>query len=400
MSVKALEMRRSLFVQAAAEVFCSIGVLAALSLFIAPGVAAEEKQDAKAVPLTLKFATYEGYVTDWHEAEFKKLIKEKHGWDIELEKQILEEDRDFFKAVRGLSCHLAIVTNYLLHSPSYSYIDAKLVLPLDLEKIPNFDQLLDPMKNAAFLRGEDGKVYAAPMAQGPLGLFYNTDLLDEAPTSWQVFWDEKRQGEYAVSKEPSLENIYICALASGLKESQLGSYTDVNVPAVREKLEKLIANAKNLWSGVDTVEELKDVRFATSWGDSINALKELGQNWKRAEPAEGTLVWIDCWVMSPAVKERPELKILAEEWMNFSLSPASQAFYLRDTDFHYFPLTKKIRDHLTEEENAQFQFDEEELSVPYPTLDFRAQNGFEGMWKKAWAASGRDEAAETDGSAE
>jgi spermidine/putrescine transport system substrate-binding protein len=71
---------------------------------------------------------------------------------------------------------------------------ADLLTPLDLELIPNTKNLYkDFQDNPDFQK--DGKPYASPFARVYYCLTYNTDTFSEAPTGWDVAWDEQYKGK-------------------------------------------------------------------------------------------------------------------------------------------------------------------------------------------------------------
>lgn len=65
-----------------------------------------------------------------------------------------------------------------------------LVETLDSEKIPGIADVIDE----GTYRTEGGDIYALGTGYYALGLVYNTDELDEAPTSWWDLWNEEYAG--------------------------------------------------------------------------------------------------------------------------------------------------------------------------------------------------------------
>ena len=77
------------------------------------------------------------------------------------------------------------------------YIDAGLVTPYDLGKLPNQKETLPRFRDLTKVTGvmRDGKVYAIPFAFDSIGLIYDTDKVKPAPTSMEVLWDPKYKGK-------------------------------------------------------------------------------------------------------------------------------------------------------------------------------------------------------------
>lgn len=71
---------------------------------------------------------------------------------------------------------------------------ADLLTPLDLDQIPNYANIMEDYQRLEPHMTDD-EVFAAPFAQVYYALVYNTDEFPEAPTSWEVTWDETYKGK-------------------------------------------------------------------------------------------------------------------------------------------------------------------------------------------------------------
>lgn len=59
------------------------------------------------------------------------------------------------------------------------------LMELDMSKIPNAKYIKEPLRND----------YCVPMITSVVGITYNVDKVKPAPTSYDVFWDEKNKGK-------------------------------------------------------------------------------------------------------------------------------------------------------------------------------------------------------------
>ncbi len=64
------------------------------------------------------------------------------------------------------------------------------VQPIDISKIPSYSTVDERLQNAAW-HTVDGKHYGVPYQWGPNVLMYNTEVFPEAPTSWNVIFEEQ-----------------------------------------------------------------------------------------------------------------------------------------------------------------------------------------------------------------
>src|SRR5262245_49844996 len=71
------------------------------------------------------------------------------------------------------------------------YIDLGLVTPYDLDKIPNQKETLPRFRDLTKIKGvmRDGKLYAIPYAFDAIGIIYDTNKVNPAPTSMEALWD-------------------------------------------------------------------------------------------------------------------------------------------------------------------------------------------------------------------
>ena len=62
------------------------------------------------------------------------------------------------------------------------YVDADLIIPIDMSQIPNTANLLPSFQNVEEVMS-GGEIYAVPMAWGSLGLIYDTEAFPEGVDS-------------------------------------------------------------------------------------------------------------------------------------------------------------------------------------------------------------------------
>ncbi|MBT9386051.1 spermidine/putrescine ABC transporter substrate-binding protein [Pseudooceanicola sp. CBS1P-1] len=87
----------------------------------------------------------------------------------------------------GSGWDVFVPTNYAIQT----YVDADLIEPLDLSKIPNYDPAsFDP--RFAVAGTIDGKVYAVPKNWGTTGIAFNSKKTGGVVDSWKTFFDGAR----------------------------------------------------------------------------------------------------------------------------------------------------------------------------------------------------------------
>ncbi len=260
-------------------------------------------------------------------------------------------------------------------------------MPVDLQNIPNYKNILPTLQKAEYITDDQGKVYGVPMAHGPYGLAYNTKYFKSPPTSWNVFWDPEFKNKYAISSDYYETNVYVVALSEGLRGDDLYNFEKLKQKNIKSKLRILAQNANSFWKGVDTANDLQGLALATTWGFAFDDLEKRGEIWKMADPVEGTTGWVDNFIMSSELKKRPFLKKVAEEWMNYILGPDFQVEVVV-RQLMSDPVNVTIKDRLTDEEVEQHHFDDpnyfREKRWLWPIFESkRARNALEYLWNVA-----------------
>ncbi|MEH6357788.1 MAG: extracellular solute-binding protein [Pseudomonadales bacterium] len=353
------------------------------SLFIlllsmaSPGTAETQAQ-------VLRLLVWEGYAPTLQRQSFERLIQEKYGVELHLEVSYIAETEDCFRALRLKTADILSPAHNRINDKRFRMFDLGLLLPLNLDNIPNYAQVDSSFQYLPHLTYQ-GQPYGAPFAWGPYGLIYNADQITEPPTSWNALWEPRYRDKYTVA-DLDEHNIYITALALGYGEADLKSYDELDNERFRDKLASLVSNSHKLWQGVDTADDLDGLLMATSWGFSLPQLRERGGNWKWAPLQEKSPGWIDNFVISHTLKDKPQLRRIAEEWINYTLSPDFQATVLveglsaRPVNSHSKELLSK---ELIETVGLGGAASSEELFILMPELDRRTRNGFNLLWRMA-----------------
>lgn len=332
----------------------------------------------------LKILCWEGYASEEYLVKFKELIKQKYNIDLRITVNDVSDPYEFYDKIRSKEVDLISPAQNIPKSDQWNFIKKKLVVPINLDNIPNYKDIIPALKKTHYISVFDN-VYGVPIVYGPYGLAYNTNIIKEEPKSWNILWDPRYKNKYSVSSDYHEANIYISALALGYDPNIIFNYNDINTIKLREKLKNLAVNANNFWVGVDSAEKLRGLALATAWGFSFPELQRKGDVWKMAQPKEGVTGWVDNWMIGYSLKSNPELKRIAEEWINFSIGPFVQVGYVRN--IAQFPVNLKIKNLLTEKEVKNFHLDDPNYFknnlILWQPLRRRDQNGFKNLWEDA-----------------
>lgn len=356
----------------------TIGTALLICFLLISGVVSAEE-------MSLRMLIWDGYAPAELCSTFKRLIQEKYGINLELDIKIANGNDDFFPALRDSTADIISPSHNVPKDKRWQLIALKQVLPINLENVPNYKNIIPALQKADYCT-EDGFVYCVPHIRGPYGLAYNTNLVASAPDSWSIFWASEYKGKYAVGGADQYEhNVSLTALAMGIPREKIYDYKTLNNPDFQEKLAQLAVNAHGLWQGVDDPETLKGLSIAAVWGFSFSELKARGEVWKIAEPKEGTTGWVDNFMISHTIANDSKKIRVAEEWLNFVLSDAYQAYVVRGLACS--PVTTTVNASLTPEEIENFHLDDpthfEKNMILWPVLDKTDRKGLERLWDMA-----------------
>lgn len=258
----------------------------------------------------IRMLTWDGYADPEWVSEFEKTT----GYTVKVT-YVTSADEQIakMKASGGKDYDLVAVDSASIKT----FVDQKLITPLDMSKVPNFNNVLPEFKTvqtAVF----DGTRYGIPKAWGSLGLVYDKKTFPDGPKSWSVMWDPKYKGR-VISQDDANNNINLGAIMLGNPDPFNLKAEDF--PKVKTKLSDLRGNLLTYFAGFDegtTLFAENDVVLMFSMGElSAVALQKKGLDVGYAIPEEGALGWLDNLTLSAGATNVEGVYA----WMNFFLQP-------------------------------------------------------------------------------
>ncbi len=174
-----------------------------------------------------------------------------------------------------------------------------LLMDLDLSLIPNFQYILENLKNPSY---DPNNQHSIPYMWGTLGILYDTAKVDEADVkSWGALWNEKYKGD--VLMMDSIRD------AMGLALRYLGySMNTTDYTQLRQAADLLIKQKQSGMVKAYGLDEFKDKMVAGEAamavvysGDAQYAI-ELNENLAYSIPNEGSNIWMDSMVIPKNAK--------------------------------------------------------------------------------------------------
>jgi putative spermidine/putrescine transport system substrate-binding protein/spermidine/putrescine transport system substrate-binding protein len=174
--------------------------------------------------------------------------------------------------------------------------EAGLAAPLDLSKLPAYEQLSPKLRAMPLVR-VNGTVYGVPFMWGPNPLIYDSKAFAAPPESWTAMWDPKLKGKISVWDD--LSTVYMAAQVLGYDKpnpNHLYNLSDAELDAVKNKLLALKPNIRKIWSSggeLTNLFENHEVVAAMGWPLMTNQLRQTNFPVGETIPKENTTGWID-----------------------------------------------------------------------------------------------------------
>jgi len=280
-------------------------------------------------------------------------------------------------------------SNYDVISPSSdvatSLVRAGLAAPLDLAKIPTYNQLSARLRDSPLVKA-GGKTYGVPFVWGPNPLLYDTTAFAKAPDSWSILWDPKYKGKISLWDE--LSSVYLAAQVLGYDKpdpNQLYNLSDTQLEAVKEKLIELKPNIRKYWSTGGELTNLfqnHEVIAAMGWPLMTNQLRKVNFPIGETIPKENTTGWID-HLMITAASPRKEL---AQEFLEYMVEAQTQKLVTDVT--HYTPANPATSQFLTADERKSLHLDDpdEYMKRIYFWQDVPRRAKYNEIWNEVKSA--------------
>ncbi len=186
-----------------------------------------------------------------------------------------------------------------------------LLEPLDMDKIPDFANVSESLKNQPY---DPGNQYSVPYQWGTVGIGYNTDKVGKEVTSWQDMFNYNGPVAWLDDQRAMM----------GIALQILGYDPNSAVPdEVKEAENFLIANGKNVVAIAaddgQAMLERGDVDMTVEYsGDIFQVMDECNcDNIAYVIPSEGTNLWVD----NLAIPKGAPNKALAEVFLDYILDP-------------------------------------------------------------------------------
>ena len=257
----------------------------------------------------LSVLTWEGYADDiWI-----KPFEQKTGVKV-ARTYVGSNDEYMAKLAAGGGGYDLVV---IVSSLAKSAIDSGFVEPLDLSKIPNFQQLFEPFKTVEFNRKGD-EVYGVPTFWGTSPVTVNSEVIPEG-NDFGILFDPKYKGRIGMWDDVST----IADVANYMGFKNIWTLTDEELDQVKKKMIEQKPLVRKYWSQPGEGIELfasGEIVASNSYNYITQALITQGHKVREFvhQPPIG-------WVDSHFIVKGTDCRDAAHQYVDHLISAESQA---------------------------------------------------------------------------
>ncbi len=190
-------------------------------------------------------------------------------------------------------------------------IDENMLAELDFSNIPNFQYIDERFRDPEY---DPGSRYSVPYTWGVVGLFYNTDYIEEEITSWTALWDDRYAGKILMFDNPR-DSFAIAQflLGQSLNTTEESDWAEA---AALLKQQKPLVQAYVMDRIFDKMES-SEAWIAPYYSGDAAILVDNSDSIRFVVPEEGTNYFVDAMCIPITSSHKAE----AEEYINFLCDP-------------------------------------------------------------------------------
>ena len=236
-------------------------------------------------------------------AEFEK----KYG--IEVIYDTYDNNEVMYSKLKGggVSYDIVIPSDYMIER----MIKEDMLEKIDYSNLENYKYIPEKYRN---LRFDPTNEYSVPYTVSYVGLIYNKTLVEEAPTSWTVLWDERYTNNILMFGNPRD--------AFAIAQSILGMDYNTESPIAWKVAAELLKDQKNVAPNYVNDEvflkmESGEAALAPYYVGDFLSMKENNDDLEFVYPKEGVNYFVDgCCILKGSKNKRA-----AELYIDFLLDP-------------------------------------------------------------------------------
>lgn len=271
------------------------------------------------------------------------LFEEEYNVNVKYSAFTTNEDMFALLQSGATSYDVIFPSDYIIQK----MIAEDLIIPIDYSLVPNMENI-DTSLSSGMEYDPDG-AYSVPYMWGTVGILYNTTMVDEPITSWDVLWDEKYDDNIlmldSIRDTMGLALVRLGYSLNTHDEGQLAEARDTLIEQKQYTLSYVVDQGKDKMVRGEAA-------LAVVWsGDAAYSIAQ-NPDLDYVVPEEGSNIWVDAMVIPTTSKHqelahafidfmcRPDIAQMNAEYIGYS-SPNTAAVALLDeqtrNDERFYP---------------------------------------------------------------
>ncbi len=190
-------------------------------------------------------------------------------------------------------------------------IHENMLAELDFSNIPNYQYIDDSFRNADY---DPENRFSVPYTWGVVGLFYNTDYIEEEITSWSSLWDDRYAGKILMFDNPR-DSFAIAQLLLGQSLNTVEESDWLEAAALLKQQKPLVQ--VYVMDRIFDKMESEEAWIAPYYSGDAAILVDNSDNIRFVVPKEGTNYFVDAMCIPATSSHKAE----AEAYINFLCDP-------------------------------------------------------------------------------
>lgn len=286
-----------------------VAILFAVVLVLSMAVPALAADASNLAGTTINVYNWGEYISDGSEGSMDINAEFTKRTGIKVNYNNYDTNENMYAKLKsdGVSFDIVIPSDYMIER----LIDEDMLQKIDFSNIPNYKYIDAEYKGLYFDPKDE---YSVPYNVGMVGLIYNTKMVKEAPTSWDVMWDEQYKGKVLMFDNPRD--------AFGIAQKLLGqSFNTTDEAEWRAAADKLKAQKPILQGYVmdDIFRKMEsgEAAIAPYYAGDFITMHNNNPDLAFVYPQEGVNIFVD----SICIPKNAKNKAAAEAYINFLLDP-------------------------------------------------------------------------------
>ena len=290
--------------------YMAAGLCAALCLSLAPTRTALAEEDAApSRGVTINVYNWGEYIANGTDGSLDVNAEFTRRTGIQVNYTTFDSNEALYSKLAGGGADYDVIipSDYMVSK----LIDENMLAELDFSNIPNFQYIDERFRDPDY---DPGSRCSVPYTWGVVGLFYNTDYIEEEITSWTALWDDRYAGKILMFDNPR-DSFAIAQflLGQSLNTTEESDWAEA---AALLKQQKPLVQAYVMDRIFDKMES-SEAWIAPYYSGDAAILVENSDSIQFVVPEEGTNYFVDAMCIPITSSHKAE----AEEYINFLCDP-------------------------------------------------------------------------------